>query len=206
MLLNVELIPGTKKSLVSLIDITESRKAEKALRENEEAYRAIINSMNDTVWVIGFDYKFIDVNDAAVRVLGYSREEFLKMGPQDIDSTLTEEEIKELIRNMTRDKIQVFETTHIAKDGRVIPVEISSSLVTYKGKTAVLSIARDITERRKAEEKLNQMMEQLKLVNEKLSVVGRWTRHDARNKLSVIKSNVYLAKKKLPSDHTALKK
>ncbi|MGB9959758.1 MAG: PAS domain S-box protein [Candidatus Bathyarchaeales archaeon] len=204
-LLNVELIPGTKKSLVSLIDITESKKAEKALRESEEAYRAIINSMNDTVWVIGFDYKFIDVNDAAVRVLGYSREEFLKMGPQDIDSTLTEEEIKELIRNMTKDKIQVFETTHVAKDGRVIPVEISSSLVTYKGKTAVLSIARDITERKKAEEKLNQMMEQLKLVNEKLSVVGKWTRHDARNKLSVIKSNVYLAKKKLPSDHTALK-
>ncbi|MGB9854096.1 MAG: PAS domain S-box protein [Candidatus Bathyarchaeales archaeon] len=204
-LLNIELIPGTKKSLVSLIDITENKKAEEALRESEEAYRALINGMNDTAWVIGFDGKFIDVNDAAVKVLGYSREEFLKMGPQDIDSTLTTEEIKELIRNMPKDKIQVFETTHVAKDGRVIPVEISSSLVTYKGKTAILSIARDITERKKAEEKLNQIMEELKLVNEKLSVVGRWTRHDARNKLSVIKSNVYLVKKKLPSDHIALK-
>ena len=204
-LLNVELIPGTKKSLVSLIDITESKKVEEALRESEEAYRALINGMNDTAWVIGFDGKFIDVNDAAVKVLGYSREEFLKMGPPDIDSTLTTEEIKELIRNMPKDKIQVFETTHVAKDGRVIPVEISSSLVTYKGKTAILSIARDITERKKAEEKLNQIMEELRLANEKLSVVGKWTRHDARNKLSVIKSNVYLAKKKLPSDHIALK-
>ncbi|MEM2911415.1 MAG: PAS domain S-box protein [Candidatus Bathyarchaeia archaeon] len=204
-LLNVELIPGTKKSVASIIDITESKKVEEALRESEEAYRALINGMNDTAWVIGFDGKFIDVNDAAVRVLGYSREEFLKMGPPDIDSTLTTEEIKELIRNMPKDKIQVFETTHVTKDGRVIPVEISSSLVTYKGKNAILSIARDITERKKAEEKLNQMMEELRLVNEKLSVVGKWTRHDARNKLSVIKSNIYLVKKRLPSDHTALK-
>jgi PAS domain S-box-containing protein len=203
--LHVSVIPGTKKSVASIIDITENKRIEEALRESEEAYRALINSMNDTAWVIGFDGKFIDVNDAAVRVLGYSREEFLNMGPPDIDSTLTAEEIKELIRNMPKDKIQVFETTHVAKDGRVIPVEISSSLVTYKGKNAILSIARDITERKKAEEKLNQMMEELRLVNEKLSVVGRWTRHDARNKLSVIKSNVYLIKKKLPSDHIALK-
>jgi PAS domain S-box-containing protein len=204
-LLNIEIIPGTKKSLVSLIDITESKKVEEALRESEEAYRTLINSMNDTVWVIGFDGKFIDVNDAAVKVLGYSKEEFLKMGPPDIDSTLTEEQIRELIRNMPKDQIQVFETTHVAKDGRVIPVEICSTLLTYKGKNAILSIARDITERKKAEEKLNQMMEELRLVNEKLSVVGKWTRHDARNKLSVIKSNVYLAKKKLPSNHIALK-
>jgi PAS domain S-box-containing protein len=186
-------------------DITKQKKAEKALRESEEAYRALLNGMNDTAWVIGFDGKFIDVNDAAVKVLGYSREELPKMGPPDIDASLTEEQIKELIRNMPKDKIQVFETTHKTKDGRVIPVEISSSLVTYKGKTAILSIARDITERKKAEEKMKRLMEQLKMVNEKLGVVGKWTRHDARNKLSVIKSNIYLAKKKLPSDHAALK-
>lgn len=186
-------------------DVTKQKKIERALRENEETYRAILNGMNDTAWVIGFDGKFLDVNDAAVRVLGYSREELLKMGPPDIDSSLTEEQIKELIRNMPKDKIQVFETTHVTKDGKVIPVEISSSLITYKGIKAILSIARDISERKKAEEKLNKTMEELSLVNEKLGVVGEWTRHDARNKLSVIKSNVYLAKKKLPSKHIALK-
>ncbi|MEM2393423.1 MAG: PAS domain S-box protein [Candidatus Bathyarchaeia archaeon] len=186
-------------------DITRRKKAEKALRESEETYRALLNGMNDTAWVIGFDGKFIDVNEAAVRVLGYSREELLRMGPPDIDTSLTEEQIMELIRNMPKDKIQVFETTHKTKDGKIIPVEISSSLVTYKGKPAILSIARDITERKKAEEKMRSLMEQLQVANEKLSVVGKWTRHDARNKLSVIKSNVYLAKKKLPRDHPAMK-
>ncbi|MCS7119784.1 MAG: PAS domain S-box protein [Nitrososphaerota archaeon] len=212
MLINVGLLPGTKKSVASLLDITEYEETQKkikklseALHESEETYRALINGMNDTAWVIGFDGKFIDVNDAAVRVLGYSRDELLKMGPPDIDSTLTEEQIRELIKNMPKDKIQVFETTHITKDGRIIPVEISSSLVTYKGKTAILSIARDLTERKKAEEKLRKTMDELRLANEKLSVVGKWTRHDARNKLSVIKSHIYLAKKKLPADHPALK-
>ncbi|MCS7114769.1 MAG: PAS domain S-box protein [Nitrososphaerota archaeon] len=203
-----------KPAILSIArDITERKKVEEklrelteALKESEATYRALLNGMNDTAWVIGFDGKFIDVNDAAVRVLGYSREELLKMGPPDIDTSLTEEQIKELIRNMPKDKIQVFETTHKTRDGRIIPVEISSSLVTYRGKTAILSIARDITRRKKAEEKMRSLMEQLKMANEKLGVVGKWTRHDARNKLSVIKSNVYLAKKNLPSDHPVIKR
>ncbi|MEM1592200.1 MAG: PAS domain S-box protein [Candidatus Bathyarchaeia archaeon] len=189
----------------SFIDISEQKKAEKILRESEETYRAIINGMNDTVWVIDFNGKFIDVNDAAVKVLGYSREELLKMGPPDIDSSLTEDQIRELIRKMPKDKIQVFETTHKTKDGRIIPVEISSSLITYKGDTAILSIARDISERKKAEAKLKQLMEQLKMANEKLTVVGKWTRHDARNKLSVIKGNLYLVKKKIQGNNQLMK-
>lgn len=196
---------GHKYLVESFVDISEQKKAEKILRESEGIYRAIINGMNDTVWVIDFNGKFIDVNDAAVRVLGYSREELLKMGPPDIDSSLTEDQIKELIRKMPKDKIQVFETTHKTKDGRIIPVEISSSLITYRGHTAILSIARDISERKKAEAELKRLMEQLKMTNEKLSVVGKWTRHDARNKLSVIKSNLYLAKKKLQGNETVMK-
>jgi len=147
-------------------DITERKKAEDALRESEEKYRELLNGMNDTAWVIDFDGKFIDVNDAAVRVLGYSREELLSMGPQDIDTALTAEEIKGLIKGMPADEIQVFETAHTTKDGKKIPVEISSSLVTYQGKQAILSIARDITERKWAEEKLRQSEEKYRTVFE----------------------------------------
>ena len=126
----------------------------KQIHESEEKYHELINKMNDTVWVISLDGKFIDVNDAAVRTLGYSREELLRIGPADIDGSLTREQIRNLIKNMPADRIQVFETTHITKDGKEIPVEISSSLMTYQGKQAILSIARDITERKKAEAKL----------------------------------------------------
>ncbi|MCS7096657.1 MAG: PAS domain-containing sensor histidine kinase [Nitrososphaerota archaeon] len=186
-------------------DITRYKEVENALRASEETYRQLFNGMNDTAWVINHDGRFIDVNDAATRVLGYTREELLNMRVPQIDGSLTDEMIMELIRRMPADKIQVFETTHITKDGRIIPVEISSSLINYKGKRVILSIARDITERKKTEERINQIMEALRLANEKLSVVGKWARHDARNKLSVIKSNIYLAKRKLPSDHPVQK-
>jgi PAS domain S-box-containing protein len=130
-------------------DITERTKAEDALRTSEAKYRELINGMNDTAWVIDFDANFIDVNDAAVKVLGYSREELLSMGPTDIDNSLSREQIRDLVKRMPADQIQVFETAHTTKDGKTIPVEISSSLVTYHGKQAVLGIARDITERKK---------------------------------------------------------
>jgi len=126
----------------------------KEIKESEEKYRELINGMNDTAWVIGLDGNFVDVNDAAVKVLGYSREELLRMGPPDIDNSLTKEQIRDLIRSMPADQIQIFETAHTTKDGKTIPVEISSSLVTYQGKQAILSIARDITERKQTQEAL----------------------------------------------------
>jgi len=145
-----------KQCYVSMVDITERKQTVKALRQNGENYRQIINGMNDTAWVIGFDGLFIDVNKRAVEVLGYSRDELLLMGPKDIDSKLEVDQINELILHMPTDKIQIFESEHITKEGKKIPVEISSSLVTYEGESAILSIARDITERKLAEEILNQ--------------------------------------------------
>jgi PAS domain S-box-containing protein len=132
-------------------DITDRKQAEAALRESRERYREIINGMNDTVWVIGFDGKFVDVNERAIEIFGYSREELLSMGPTDIDSQLTEEQIKDLTQRMSSDEVQVFESQHFTKSGRAIPVEISSSLVTYQGRRAILSIARDITKRKQVE-------------------------------------------------------
>ena len=150
---------GHVDALEIVRDITEQKKTQKALKDSEEKYRELINGMNDTAWVIGFDGKFIDVNDAAVKVLGYSREELLSMGPPDIDTSLTVEQIRDLIKRMPADQRQVFETAHTTKSGKTIPVEISSSLVTYQGKQAILSIARNITERKKAEEKVRESEE-----------------------------------------------
>jgi len=138
----------------------------KEIKESEAKYRELINSMNDTAWVIDLDAKFIDVNDAAVKVLGYSRNELLSMGLADIDASLTVKQIRGLVRRMLADQVQVFETTHTTKEGKIIPVEISSSLVTYRGKQVVLSIARDITERKKSEEALKESEEKFRNLSE----------------------------------------
>ena len=159
--------------------------------------------MNDTAWVVDFDCSIIDVNNAAVEVLGYSREELLSMKIYDIDHSLDPNVIRRLAKEMPADERQVFETVHTAKDGKNVPVEISSSLVTYRGKRAILSIARDITERKNAEKKVELVMNDLVKINEKLGVIGKLTRHDARNKLAVIANNVYLAKMALEANPNA---
>lgn len=110
--------------------------------------------MNDTVWIIDFDAKLIDVNNTALTLLGYTREELLHIGLAGIDSTLNKEVIKSLAERMPGDKLQVFETVHRAKDGREFQVEVSSTIITYRGEKVILSIARDITDRKRIENAL----------------------------------------------------
>ena len=73
----------------AIINSTRSVKAEKALKESEAKYRELINAMNDTVWVIDSEGNFLDVNDAAQKILGYTREELLSIGIKGIDKQLT---------------------------------------------------------------------------------------------------------------------
>jgi len=131
--------------------ITERKKAEITLRESEKKYRDLINSMNDAIFVIDYDTTILDVNDSAATMLGYSRAELISMKISEIDVKIKPEAIQQLADKMPEEKIQIFETEHRAKDKTVIPVEVSSNLVSYAGRTVILSIARDITERKKAQ-------------------------------------------------------
>jgi PAS domain S-box-containing protein len=135
-------------------EITDYRKTEAELKESLNNYQSLIDGMSETAWVIDFTGNFIDVNKAAVEVLGYSKEELMSLGVKGIDNYLSEEQIKSLISELPPAGNRVFETEHTTKDGSKIPVEISSSLVTYQGKQAILSIARNIIIRKKVEEKL----------------------------------------------------
>jgi len=128
-----------------IVDITERM-------QQEKEYKQLIDGMNDTAFVMNFDGKFVEVNETAVRVLGYTRDELLAMGPADIDPHMSAYDIGKLIMGIKSKsaKKQVFETQHRTKAGKIIPVEISSSPITYHGRFVILSIARDITERKKS--------------------------------------------------------
>ena len=188
---------GEKAVLGTVTDITERKKGEKALIESEENYRNLINSMNETVWVTDFNGNFVEVNAAAAKTLGYSKEELLTMGLIDIEKAYSEEQFKNRLKAMAAVGTTVFERVHITKDGSEIPVEISSSFITYRGEQAILSIARNITERKKNEDKIRQRIRKNELINEKLQVVGGLTRHDVGNKLMVVKSNIHMLKNKI---------
>ncbi|MCG1003158.1 MULTISPECIES: PAS domain S-box protein [Halobacterium] len=168
-------------------DVTEQRQREQELEQARQDYEALFNGMNDMAWVIDTDGEFVAANDAAVEETGYSRAELLSMSPSDIDAAHEESEVMTLINRLPDHGTQVFETVHETSDGREIPVEISSSLVSYRGERAALSIARDITDRKHREEQLEQFA----------SVVS----HDLRNPLTVAKGRLELARADGDSEH-----
>jgi|GEM_PF-1183943 len=140
-------------------DITDRKRAEEALRESEEKYRVLIESANDAVFLHGlaedgFPGPFVEVNETACRRLGYTRQAFARMRPQEVDAPDAQGHLSKVMEHLRRDGVAVFETVHVASDGRRIPVEVSSRLVELRGQSYVLSFARDITERKQAEDAL----------------------------------------------------
>jgi PAS domain S-box-containing protein len=148
-------------------DITERKRAEEALRESEERYRVLFEGGNDAVFVfnVGADGKpsaFIEVNDEACRRLGYSAAELHRLTPADLVPPEYRETAAEKIRQLSEDKVLIFEWVHLRKDGTEIPVEVSSHLFEFRGEPTVISVVRDITERKRAEEALRHSEEKLR--------------------------------------------
>ena len=112
---------------------------------------------------------FIDVNKAACRLLGYSRKELVRMKPADIDAPEYARLVPQRMREVLRKGIAVFETVHVTKGGKRVPTEMSVKRVCLDGKPALLAIARDITERKKAEEELRASEHKFKDIAEVIS-------------------------------------
>jgi PAS domain S-box-containing protein len=139
-----------------------------AAREWEELvlsrnkYRKLFNYANDAMFVISLDHnsddygKFSDVNNVACKRLGYSRAELLAMTPFDISDGKNQAYNSQLIARLSREGSATFETTHVTKEGVLLPVEISALRLTIEGKELYMAIARDISERKQAEKALRQ--------------------------------------------------
>ncbi len=140
-------------------DITERKQAEKE-------YKEMIDSMNDSVLVIDENSKFVEMNKAAIKTLGYSRKELLSMTPYDIDPTLKKADVINMDVLLQKGNQNLVQREHKTKDGRIFPVEISSTVITYKGQKMILSIARDITERKQYEEKIKNSEQRFKFLSE----------------------------------------
>ncbi len=123
----------------------------KAKEEAESKYYELFNNSADSTFIHTLDGRFLEVNDSACRTLGYTRDEFMKLGPAKIDSPRFAKIVPARIAELQKNGSAVFESAHMAKDGREIPVEISSRVINYAGKPAILSAARDVSGRREAE-------------------------------------------------------
>ncbi|HLA64097.1 MAG TPA: PAS domain S-box protein, partial [Rhodothermales bacterium] len=137
-------------------ELADRRQVEGALRESESRYRALIQAAPDVVFAYTFDDDgrpgpFIEFNDAALRTYGYTREEAARLTPADLIAPDAREKISGRVDRLRAEGQVLFETTHVTKNGREIPMEASAQLFQLDGRDAVLAVCRDVTERREAE-------------------------------------------------------
>ena len=137
----------------------ERRRAEEALRESEETYRELFENANDIVYTHDLTGRFTSINRAAEQVTGYSRQEAANMNVAQI---VAPEHLKQAMENIRRKVEEGGATTYeleiIAKDGRRIPLEVSTRLIYREGNpVGVQGVARDISERKRAEETIRHL-------------------------------------------------
>ena len=142
---------GHVKYYDGIIDnITERKRIEEALQFT----RISLDNAADTMAVICRDGRFVDVNKAFCRIVGYSREELLSMTVHDIDPDYQAEMWSGFWERLKQAGSLTFESCHRTKDGRVLPVEIIATFFVHNNQEYHCGFARDITERKRAEEAL----------------------------------------------------
>lgn len=149
-------VQGRKLFYSIVYDITERKKAEEALKLSEERYRTLFENANDLVYVHDLEGNYISVNRAGERIFGYTYEESLALNFRQIIAPESVEYAREMMaKKIAGEKESVYEIECVGKNNRRVFLEINSRLVYKDGKPfAVQGIARDITERRQAEEAL----------------------------------------------------
>jgi PAS domain S-box-containing protein len=151
-------------------ELAERTRTEEALRRTQLA----VDQARDAIHWVGADGKLFYVNDATCRALGYTRDELLSMTIFDIDPVYTQEMLAREWEWAREVRNYVIETKHKTKDGRIFPVEVVISHVSYAGQEYHCAYARDITERRLMEETLRRSEAGLAEA-QRISHFGSWT-------------------------------
>ncbi|MFH0968211.1 MAG: PAS domain S-box protein, partial [Methanobacteriota archaeon] len=210
-------VTGAPQFLANVsLDITGRKQAGEALKESEEKFRMIFESSNDPILLLevlpnGTPGCFLDANEIAIKKLGYTKEELQSLPVSRINSPELNLKLPAILQELVTKGYATFEDEIMTKSGARLPVEAGVQLVKIRDLPVIITIARDITERRKAEAELKKYSETLEemvtertrelqeaqeqlVKKEKLAVLGKLAGgvgHELRNPLGAIKNAAY---------------
>ncbi len=159
LLVTIGIIPETKQQIASLIDITEQKKLEKELRESEEKFKSIFDNAHDDISLLEIDGTVIDINKSGLDTQGYERSETVGKNILDFNIYNNPEFVEKVLKNIVEEKFLTYETIAIRKDGTLYQQELNLNLVNLGDKQLIMSVSRDITERKKTEKELRESEE-----------------------------------------------
>ena len=192
-------IGGRECVLAVVRDIEERKRAEQELREREAQYRSIFEAATDALIICDFEtMKIVEANPRACTMYGYTYEELTRITPRELIHPDYHRIFQERLETLQRTKMPPtdfpVESVSVRKDGSLVYVEVRGTEFEYKGKKYWLSIARDISERKRGEEEKRKLEAQLRHV-QKMEAIGTLAggiAHDFNNLLMGIQGRVSL--------------
>jgi len=180
----------------TVVDITERKRAEEALRESEMRFRTFVDHAVEAFFMLDFEEgTIIDVNRCACESLGYTREELIGMNPMSFDVDLDRATVESMAERAAAGETVLFDRHwHRRKDGTLFPVEVQTSVFWHGGRRFLLKIARDTSDRLRAEQqrdRLRQLEADLAHTN-RVSMMGELAAsvaHEVNQPLSGVVSN-----------------
>ncbi|QTA78635.1 Two component system sensor histidine kinase, PAS domain-containing [Desulfonema limicola] len=187
----------------------EKKVSEKSiqLETAEKQYKALFNNVNDPIFVRDFDGNIFDANQAACDTLGYNVQELLKMKIQEIASPENAALIPSRTHKMRQQGKLVYESACMTRDGDIIPIEVSGRVSEYDNKPAILTIWRDLRERKQAESEKRNLQMQLQQA-QKMEAIGTLAggiAHDFNNILFPIIGYTEMTMDDVPKNSQAYK-
>ena len=179
------------------VDITERKRAEQDLKLSEERYRELIENAHDIIYTHDLEGNYTSVNKAGEQIMGYTREESLKMNlTQTIAPEFVERARQMIRRKLDGENVTAYDLEVLAKNGRKIAVEVNTRIIHKNGvPVGVQGIARDVTERKQLEAQFRQ--------SQKMEAIGQLAggiAHDFNNLLTAITGYSELTLRRLQSE------
>jgi PAS domain S-box-containing protein len=127
------------------------KRAEATGHELETRFTTLFHNSSDEIYLAELNGNLIEVNQVAIDTLGFSRQELLQKNFRDLKTPKYFDTVEPNLKKIVENGRHVYETEHVSKDGKVISLEVKSRVINYLGKEAIISIARETTERKQVE-------------------------------------------------------